>query len=138
MQYYHSGRDLLEFERNLESFKAFGKPIHITELGISSSPEIARPSEWWGGGVGGAKMVWHGERFTEDNQAQWVEWLYKIAFSKPYVDAVTWWDFTDPGFIPNGGFLRADCSPKPSYERLLAMQAKWREAGILPSIGKRT
>jgi len=133
LQYYHSGRDLLEFERNLESFKVFGKPIHITELGISSSPKTERESEWWGGGVGGAKMVWRGEQFNEESQAQWVETLYKIAFSKPYVDAITWWDFTDPGFIPNGGFLRADLSPKPSYQRLLAMQTKWRREGILPA-----
>ena len=136
LQYYHSGRDLLEFERNLESFQGFGKPVHITELGISSSPEAKKDAEWWGGGVGGAKFVWHGERFAEENQAQWVEWLYKIAFSKTYVDALTWWDFTDPGFIPNGGFLRSDCTPKPSYDRLLAMQAKWREEGILPPANK--
>ncbi len=136
LQYYHSGRDLLEFERNLESFKGFGRPIHITELGISSSPEFKRETEWWGGGVGGAKMVWHGDRFTEDNQAQWVEWLYKIAFSKPYVQAITWWDFMDPGFIPNGGYLRADLTPKPSYERLLAMQTKWRDEGILAGPAK--
>jgi hypothetical protein len=133
VQYYHSGRDLLEFERNLESFKGFGKPIHITELGISSSADIAEDSEWWGGGAGGAKMVWRGERFSEENQAQWVEAVYKIAFSKSYVGAITWWDLMDPGFIPNGGYLRADLTPKLSYGRLLALQTKWREEGILPA-----
>jgi endo-1,4-beta-xylanase len=137
LQYYHSGRDLLEFERNLESFKDFGKPIHITELGIASSSDTAKDSEWWGGGIGGARMVWRGERFTEENQAQWVEALYKIAFSKPYVNAITWWDFMDPGFLPNGGYLRADLTPKPPYERLLAMQTKWREAGILSAAQSR-
>jgi GH35 family endo-1,4-beta-xylanase len=133
LQYYHSGRDMLEFERNLESFQGFGRPIHITELGIASSSETTKDNEWWGGGIGGAKMVWRGERFTEENQAEWVEALYKIAFSKSYVNAITWWDFMDPGFLPNGGYLRTDLTPKPSYERLLALQTKWREAGILPA-----
>jgi hypothetical protein len=69
LQYYHSGRDMLEFERNLESFKGFGKPIHITELGFSSSSENAAKSEWWGGGVSpprGAAMRhrrWHNIHF---------------------------------------------------------------------------
>jgi endo-1,4-beta-xylanase len=138
LQYYHSGRDMLEFERNLESFRGFGKPIHITELGFSSSLENVRESEWWGGGVGGAKILWRGERFTEETQAQWFETFYKIAFSKPFVDAITCWDFTDPGFIPNGGLLRADFTPKASYERLLALLTKWKKEGILPSVGAQT
>jgi endo-1,4-beta-xylanase len=138
LQYYHSGRDMLEFERNLESFKGFGKPIHITELGFSSSSDNVKESEWWGGGVGGAKILWRGERFTEETQAQWFEAFYKIAFSKPFVDAITCWDFTDPGFIPNGGLLRADFTPKSSYERLLALLTKWKEEGILPRVGART
>jgi len=138
LQYYHSGRDMLEFERNLESFRGFGKPIHITELGFSSSSDNVKESEWWGGGVGGAKILWRGERFTEETQAQWFEAFYKIAFSKPFVDAITCWDFTDPGFIPNGGLLRADFTPKASYERLLALLTKWKGEGILPSVGAQT
>jgi GH35 family endo-1,4-beta-xylanase len=139
LQYYHSGRDMLEFERNLDLYKVFGKRIHISETQISSSSDDpTKKNEWFGGGIGGAKFVWHGEQFTEESQAQWVDWFYKIAFSKPYVDAVTWWDFADPAFIPNGGYLRADLTPKPSYERLLALQTKWREEGLLPPVQKPT
>jgi GH35 family endo-1,4-beta-xylanase len=131
LQYYHSGRDMVEFERNLESFRAFGKPVHISELGFPSSSAEARPSAWWGGGAGGARIRWRGEDFSEETQAQWFETFYKIAFSKPYVDAVTCWDFADPGFIPNGGLLRQDLSPKPSYDRLIALLKKWRDEGLL-------
>jgi GH35 family endo-1,4-beta-xylanase len=138
LQYYHSGRDLLEFERNLELFKRFGKPIQISELEISSTSDDPGKSEWFGGGLGGAKYVWRGERFTEEMQADWVEAVYKMFFSKPYVDAVTWWDFSDPAFFPGGGFLRPDLTPKPSYERLLALQTKWRQEGLLHSFGPRT
>lgn len=132
LQYYHAARDLLEFERNLESFKGFGKQIHLTELGIASSSEeqpSARSNRWawWAGGIGVARLVWHGERHTEQAQADWAEGIYTIAFSKPYVDAVTWWNLSDPAFIPNGGLLRADGAPKPAYERLIALLAKWRE-----------
>ena len=132
LDYHYSGRDLLEFERNLETFTGFGKPIHITELGISSALDAKIDSDWWSE----ARFVWHGEQFTEENQAQWVEWLYKIAFSKPYVGAIAWRDLMDGGIMPNDAFLRTDFSPKPSYERLLAMQTKWREEGILPPAKK--
>jgi GH35 family endo-1,4-beta-xylanase len=134
LQFYHSGRDMVEFERHLESFRAFGLPIHITELGFSSSSVETRKTAWWGGGVGGAKIHWRGKDFSEETQAQWFETFYKIAFSKPYVDAVTCWDFVDPGFIPNGGLLRQDLSPKPSYDRLIALFKKWRDEGLLAAV----
>lgn len=128
LQYYHSGRDMLEFERNLELFQAFGKPVHVTELGISSSSEEVAKSEWWGGGPGGAKFVWHGEQFTEASQADWCEQVYTIAYSKPWVEAITTWDFADPAFIPHGGLLSEDGTPKESYHRLTKLLAGWRAA----------
>jgi endo-1,4-beta-xylanase len=128
LQYYHSGRDLLEFERNLEVYKNFGKRIHITEVQIpSSSAEIAR-AEWWGGGVGGSHFPWHGKEFTETIQADWVESVYTMLYSKTYVDAITWWDMTDPGFVPHGGFFNQDMSPKESYSRLKSLLDKWKNA----------
>ena len=127
LQYYHSGRDMLEFERNLETFSAFGKPVHLTELGIASSSEDVPGSEWWGGGVGGARLVWHGEQFTESAQADWFEQLYTIAYSKPWVQAISTWDFADPAFIPHGGLVNKDGTPKESYHRLAELLAGWRQ-----------
>jgi endo-1,4-beta-xylanase len=128
LQYYHSGRDLLEFERNLETFRDFGKPIHITELGIPSSLDPVPKAEYWGGGAGGAAMLWHGDRFTETIQADWIEQMYTIAYSKPNLEAISYWDFADPGFIAHAGFMGPDGTPKESYHRLLALLAKWRSA----------
>lgn len=127
LQYYHSGRDMLEFERNLETFRTFGKPVHLTELGISSSSEDVPGGEWWGGGVGGARLVWHGEQFTETAQADWFEQLYTIAYSKPWVQAISSWDFADPAFIPHGGFVNKDGTPKESYHRLSGLLSSWRQ-----------
>ncbi len=129
LQYYHSGRDLLEFERDLETFRDFGKVIHITELGIPSSLDPVPNAEYWGGGEGGAAMLWHGDRFTETIQADWIEQMYTIAYSKPYVEAITYWDFADPGFIAHAGFVGPDGTAKESCRRLLRLQAKWRSLG---------
>ncbi len=127
LQYYHSGRDMVEFERNLETFQVFGKRVHITELGIASSSAEVPKTEWWGGGVGGTRLVWHGEQFTESSQADWFEQVYTIAYSKPWVDAISTWDFADPAFIPHGGLVREDGTPKESYHRLDSLLAQWRQ-----------
>ena len=128
LQYYHSGRDLLEFERDLERFSHFNKPIHITELQIPSSSGAVDRGDWWGGGVGGARFPWHGPEFTNTIQADWVEGIYTLLYSKPYVDAATWWDMTDPGFVPHGGLVNADMSPKESYFRLKSLVERWKNS----------
>ena len=137
LQYYHSGRAC-------SSSNATWRPSRDSASRSTSPNWASRPlgqchqERWWGGGVGGARILWRGDRFNEETQAQWFETFYKIAFSKPYVEAITCWDFTDPGFIPNGGLLRADFTPKPSYQRLLALLTKWKEEGILASVGAQT
>ena len=127
LQYYHSGRDMVEFERNLESFQTFGKPVHLTELGIASSSAEVEKNEWWGGGPGGTRRVWHGEQFTESSQADWYEQVYTIAYSKPWVQAISTWDFADPAFVPHGGLMNENGTPKESYHRLKALLGEWRQ-----------
>jgi GH35 family endo-1,4-beta-xylanase len=123
LQVYYPARDMLEIERHLERFFVFSKPIHITELGVSSSSappsragEIRLPN----------RNVWHGAEWSEQIQADWIEQFYTICYSKPQVEAITWWDFADPAFIPHGGLLHADYRPKQAYERLTRLLAEWR------------
>ncbi len=122
LQVYYPSRDMLEIERHLERFFRFGKPIHITELGVSSSGEpvpsgeVRTPS----------RNVWHGAAWSEAIQADWVEQFYTICYSKPEIRAITWWDFADPSFIPHGGFLDKDLRPKAAYERLAKLIEGWR------------
>ena len=130
LQYYHSGRDFVEWERDLESFHHFDKSIHITEIGFPSSlVPTAGEGRYalWGGGEGGEGMTWHRE-FTETTQADYLEYLYTIAYSKPWVEAISWWDFNGVG---HDGFLREDgVTPKEMYHRLLELRSKWRNTGI--------
>jgi len=128
LQYYHSGRDMLEWERDLESFNHFGKPIHITEMGFPCSIAPFPGQEkyaFWGGGNGGEAMTWHNE-FTETVQADWVESVYTIAYSKPWVEAISYWDFNGKG---HDGFVTTEGKPRESYHRLKSLLAKWRKEG---------
>jgi endo-1,4-beta-xylanase len=123
LQLYCPGRDMLEVERLIERFFVFGKPIHITEAGIPSLHDFGPPAR---DNPYPINAVWHGAKWNEQLQADWVEQFYTLCYSMPQVQAITWWSFNDPGYIPNSGFLTRDLKPKESYQRLLKMIADWR------------
>lgn len=100
-----------------ERFARFGRPLHYTELTVLSGDgkpragERHKPGEW--------PTVPEGEA----RQAEYVESLYRILFSHPFVEAITWWDFSDLRAWKGApaGLVRADMSPKPAYDRLLGL-----------------
>lgn len=123
LQLYYPGQDMFEIHRLLERFGQLGKPIHITELGVSSDNTtderslLKQPRGWW-------HAPW-----SETVQADWVEQFYTLCYSKAYIQAITWWDFADRGhFWPHGGLLRADLTPKLAYQRLLSLRDRWSKS----------
>lgn len=118
LQLYNPARDMLEIERQVERFFVLGKPVHVTELGVPS----VNPSE----ASMGTENLWHGTAWTQQVQADWVEQFYTICYSKPQIQAITWWDFVDPAFIPNGGFVDEKFQPKQSYDRLKRLILSWK------------
>ncbi len=89
-----------------QQFAKFGKPLHFTETTVVSGP---RTSQGWNTTPEG-----------EERQAEQVAEFYRVLFSHPAVEAITWWDFTDQGAWQRApaGFVRADMTPKPAYEQL--------------------
>jgi GH35 family endo-1,4-beta-xylanase len=129
LQVYNPSRDMLEIERHIERFCALGKRVHITELGVPSSSSLdmagaLRPPS--PGVVWASRNVWHGTEWTEENQADWVEYFYTICYSKPEIDAISWWSFSDPAAHPFCGLLRRDLQPKKAYEGLNKLITEWR------------
>lgn len=122
LQLYYPQHDLFEIERMLDRFERFGRPVHITELATASAdgldPASMRPST--------AAPGWHGP-WSESTQADWLEAVYTLCYSKPYIECVGWWDLADiPGhFWPHGGLLHADLRPKQAYFRLRELQNQW-------------
>jgi len=52
-------------------------------------------------------------RAGERNQARQTLRFYRLLFSHPSVEAITWWDLHDPSYSELSGLLRSDLSPKP-------------------------
>lgn len=101
-------RDLL---RALDLYARFQRPIHVTEITVPTLPAGAQ---------------------GEEDQARLARNLYRLWFSHPSVEAITWWNLSDGTAAPGedkwgGGLLRDDFSPKPAYNALYNLIHKeWR------------
>ena len=67
LQVYYPQRDMLEIERQMERFLRLGKPVHITELGVSSANEPMPEGEV----KNPDRNVWHGTEWSETIKADW-------------------------------------------------------------------
>ena len=100
----------------LERFARFNLPIHFTENTIVSGhlmpPEIVDLNDY-------QVSDWPSTPEGEERQAQEVVLHYKTLLSHPAVQAITWWDLSDGGWLnAPAGLLRKDHSPKPAYDEL--------------------
>ncbi|MEI6809871.1 MAG: endo-1,4-beta-xylanase [bacterium] len=105
-----------------ERFGRFGKPLHFTELTILSG-KLKTDNDWFGHHPG-----WDSTPEGERLQAVQAEEIYRVLFSHPAVEAITWWDFSDLNAWQGApaGLMRKDMTPKPAYNALMALiRGKW-------------
>jgi len=93
-------------QRIFDHYASLEKELHITEYTPASSGQQITGSHLQGS-------------WDEAAQADYAIKFYKVAFAHPAMRAITWWDLSDQGsWLPGGGMLRKDMSPKPVYEGL--------------------
>lgn len=121
----HQGYWGVEKTQNvLEHFARFNLPIHFTETTIVSGqimpPEIVDLNDY-------QVSEWPSTPEGEARQAEEVVLHYKTLLANPLVQAITWWDLTDGGWLKApAGLLRQDQSPKPAYDALLKLvKGEW-------------
>ena len=124
-QMYYPYRDLQDIVILIERYTSFGKPVQLSEVGASSGPtdESVRLGK---SHIPKETFPWH-RPWDEELQADWLEGVYTLAYSKPYVEAANWFDFVDPySFIDNGGLLRSpEGEKKAAFERLAKLRRQW-------------
>ncbi len=96
-----------------ERFSRFNKPLHFTEMTVLSGKQMCYIDEDWFK----IRDDWHTTCKGEYSQAEIVKKYYRLLFSHPAVQAITWWSFSDSASWMGApaGLLRKDFSPKPSY-----------------------
>jgi len=105
-----------------ETYARFKLPLHFTEATVLSG-EPKKDDDWHT-----RRTDWHSTPDGEARQTDYGEQFYTVLFSHPAVEAITWWDFSDNGSWQGApaGLIRADMSPKPLYERLVAaFHTRW-------------
>ena len=104
-----------------ETYKRFGLPLHFTELTVLSG-SLKTDSDWHK-----QRTDWHTTPEGEKSQLDYVQKLYRLLFSHPAVEAITWWDFPDGCWQgAPAGLVRADLTTKPIYDRLMEMiKGEW-------------
>ena len=107
-----------------ERFAKFGKPLHFTETTVVSGEqgwELRQKRK-------DPSFRWLSTSEGENRQAEQVTEFYRVLFSHPAVEAITWWDFTDQNAWQRApaGLVRNDMTPKPAYEELEKLiKGKW-------------
>jgi len=101
----------------LDQYATLGKGLNITEFTPTSGKQKITASYREG--------VW-----DETAQADYAVKFYRVCFAHPAMKAITWWDLSDQGsWLPGGGMLRADMSPKPVYDQLKRLiHQEWKTA----------
>ena len=133
-------RDLFEISRYFDRYERFNKEVQLTEAGAPSQEgedqlDYTHPVKNHnpGGLEPWEQTTWHCQAsdagfwhrpWDPKNQADWMEGLYKVLMGKPFVKAISWWDFSDhyPHFWNHAGMLDAEFKPKPGYGRILKLK----------------
>jgi len=105
-------RDMMQISAILDYFGPVAKPLYITEVEVPSQNSVGLHEPEVAG-------IWH-QQWDQSRQSQWIEQFYKIALSKPFVDAVTYSNLTDveDNNIANSGLLTHQLEPKKSFRTL--------------------
>jgi GH35 family endo-1,4-beta-xylanase len=130
-QMYFPYRDLADTILLIDRLEQFGRPVQLTEVGAPSGP--SQDSITSGKSpLSFEPYVWH-RPWDEELQADWMEGLYTLAYARPFIEAVNWYDFVDPySWIPTGGFLRSPKGERRAVvDRFLKLRAEWN---VLPSL----
>lgn len=111
-------KDLFRTSMEWEQFAELGKPVHITEFTVPSSFRDSWDSGWW-------RRKW-----TPQVQADFVERMYTLAFSKPHIHEITYWGITDhEPWVVTGGLMEESLRPKPVLATIQRLIQSWTTTG---------
>jgi endo-1,4-beta-xylanase len=125
-QMYFPHRDLQDIVMVLERYEQFGRPVQLTEIGATSGPSD-RSVRLGTVNIPDEPHVWR-RHWDEELQADWLESIYTLAYSKPWIEAANWYDYEDSyAWIPNGGLVKSrHGEKKAAFHRLKKLRDEWQ------------
>lgn len=120
-------RDLFQLSCLLDKFSTLGRPVFLTAVGVPSraTADPADASEGrWDPNLGGRwRRPWDAQL-----QAEWMEAVYQVALSKPFVESIAWANLADlHPTLPAGGLFDDVLQPKPVFAKLQQLREKLKQ-----------
>jgi hypothetical protein len=111
-------RDVFQLSAMLDRFSTIGRPVFITSLGVPDryTPDAGDRTE--GKLDPAAAGRWH-RPWDVQLQAEWIDEIFKLLLSKPFVESIAWGNLADINpTVPGGGLLDDMLRPKPSFAKI--------------------
>ncbi|AQQ70793.1 hypothetical protein SMSP2_01154 [Limihaloglobus sulfuriphilus] len=106
---YPAVRDLLQISSKIDSFTNLGRQIYVSELKAPRQSDSIYYGYW--------EKEW-----SQDIQAKWLEYVYKIALSKPSVAGVSYSAAVANSNRPSCGILSKNYDVSKAYKKILKLQ----------------
>jgi len=131
LQVYFTFRPPSDAILNIESFKEFGKKVHLAEVGAPSSGLTKEFVSKDTSDYSLHPYEWH-RHWDEELQADWLEYIFSYAYSESFIEAANWYDFVDPNsYLKCGGLLRSPKGEKKAaVDRLLKLKSEWNKLPV--------
>jgi hypothetical protein len=115
-------RDLFQLSCMLDRFSTIGRPVFLTALG-SPGRHTPDPDDRSEGKLDPALAGKWKRPWDPQLQADWMDIVYRLALSKPFVESIAWGNLSDSHTtLPAGGLLDDMLKPKPAFTKLQEMR----------------
>ena len=120
-------RDLFQLSSMLDRFATLGRPVFLTAVCAPGRNTADAGDLSEGRHDPMAAGRWH-RPWDPQLQAEWMEAVYHMALSKPFVESIAWTDLADLNqTLPGGGLLDDMLRPKPAFTKLQQMREKFKQ-----------
>jgi hypothetical protein len=119
-------RDMFQISSMLDKFSTIGRPVFLTAVGSPDRnvPDAGDRSEGKLDPSRGGR--WH-RPWDPQLQAEWMDSVYRMALSKPYVESIAWGNLTDiHPTLPGGGLMDDMFRPKPSFLKIQELREQFQ------------
>jgi hypothetical protein len=125
----HFARDLFQLSCLLDKFSTLGRPVYLTTA-CCPSRNTPDPGDLSDGKLDPSHAGrWH-RPWDPQLQADWLDAVYKLAYSKPYVESISWGNLADlSNSVPGGGLFDDMLRPKPAFAKLQDLREKLHQWG---------
>lgn len=118
-------RDLFQISAMLDRFSTTGRPVFITALSVPDRYQADNNDRSEGKLNPASGGKWH-RPWDQNLQAEWLDAVYRMALSKPFVESVAWGDLADINpSLPGSGLLDDLLKPKPSFKKLQELREQF-------------